>query len=158
MTTCWQWAEMTPAHSVGPFTTNTQLCLFWFGMHLFFYAGSSAEYISEGRRGRRSHNPRDAKKVAGSVIYPFFVGFFFSPAPSDVRTKTPPAVFQLHPVFARLDPEPELKGTVQDFACKGFHRKKKKKPSVESIGATQHVVCQQKDCSVEGSKGKTCSL
>lgn len=86
---------------------------------MFFYAGSSAEYISEGRRGRRSHNPRDAKKVAGSVIYKFI---FFSPASSDVTIKTPPAVLQLHTVFARLDPEPELKGTVQE----GFHKKKNK--------------------------------
>lgn len=68
MTTCWQWAEMTPAHDVGPFTTNTQICLFWFGMHLFCYAGRSAEYISEGQRGRRSCNPRDAKKAAGCDV------------------------------------------------------------------------------------------
>lgn len=127
MTTRWQWAEMTPAHGVGPFTTNTQLCLFWFGMHLFFYAGSSAEYISEGRRGRRSHNPRDAKKVAGSVIYPFFFFFPFAPALSDARIKLPPGVLQLRPIFARLDLEPELKGTVQDFACKASKGEKKKK-------------------------------
>lgn len=68
MTTCWQWAEMTPARDVGPFTTNTQICLFWFGMHLFCYAGRSAEYISEGQRGRRSCNPRDAKKAAGCDV------------------------------------------------------------------------------------------
>lgn len=111
--------------------------LFWFGKHLFFYAGSSAEYISEGRRGGRSHNPRDAKKVAGSVIYPCFGLAFFAPAPSDVRIKTPPAILQLHTIFARLDPEPDLKGTVQDFACQASTGKKKEKPWVESIGATQ---------------------
>lgn len=120
MTTCWHWAEMTPAHSVGPFTTNIHL--FWFGMHLFFYVGSSAKYISEGQRGRRSHSPREAKKVAGSVIYP-------SPRPapaalSDV-IKKPSAVLQLHPIFARLALELELKGTVQDFAYNPFTEKKK---------------------------------
>lgn len=119
MTTCWHWAEMTPAHSVGPFTTNTHL--FWSGMHLFFYVGSSAKYISEDQRSGRSHNSREAKKVAGSVIYPC------PPSPpvlSDV-IKSPSPVLQLHPIFARLAPEAELKGTVQDFACNAFTEKKK---------------------------------
>lgn len=44
-----------------------------------------------------------------------------------MRIKIPPGVLQLHPSFARLDPEPELKGAVQDFACKASKEKGKKK-------------------------------
>lgn len=57
-----------------------------------------------------------------------------------MRIKTPPAVLQLHPIFARLDPEPQLESAVQDFACGpstgGKKEEKEEKLWVASVGTT----------------------